>query len=551
MPRCSWFEPDQTYACIDPDVDYGQVVLNGCDVNCYPCDTDTESFLYSIGLNTIGPARWIRPSTAKESRNAYGIAEPVIARVPIRTPRVSTYFEISPCHKQRDNSGALDITEEIFLLHLCSCPWRPFQHSDGTWNPCPEIDPGVDPVYRPGLIPTCWWFNQNDWPPRPMISMACTSYRYGHGPMLVIFPQGLIREFANLRVLAGGNVGGCATNVGVFCWGHREENRCHAENEWGTEYYNDSHVGIWDFAYTNATGACFVAPTGLSEEHQAIVDAKNAALSYLATRQLPADGDVVKNFEQLDSPRRHASPGQNLNSNLTLWDRSWNMYGGAVTIPYSRLPTVCEFPGSYLLASGHSVIVEYVIVSAEWTMSLVAHRRKEKPIGDFPTSRMINPTYPMVRHQIEINMGLRVRFPDDAPRYLQRTWLETPDQIELTIPAMDSPLPRIEPSGLDKIIYVDAQSRRLPPPLRVVWEGERGFFSDPATEDVFDHDYWDENPQTNQYHCNALARGFGGIGGSLTDWFSVPAVESHPEHAAGDRKRIWGGEVTISFPHGT
>jgi len=536
--RCSWWEDDQIYNCIDPSQDFGGgAELVGCDVNCFPCQTDTEGFRENIGVNPVDACRWVRPSTTKWSCNAYGINAPLRAGIPQRLPRIGAYYEIAPIYTHVDTNQNF-LCLEHFNINLCAVPLLQYWDAEAEeWTKCPNWLVGFTPYYAPGKRPTCWWFFGNSW--FPGVDMQCQSVHYGWRPMLVHMRPGPIGEYAHLRLGQG-----CANNVGALCWGHRKDNRCHAEHEYETDYYTGEHHSIFNYVLVDASAATFATPDGSDDEWAAIQAAKTAALNYLATHDLPQDGDVIKNFDQLNSARRYASPDVNHNATLTLLDRSWNMYGGAVTVSYRQLPTVCEFSGSYLLASGHRVVVEYVIVSAEWTMSLVAQRRKSKPLDQegAPPSTQLYGVQPMVRHRIEINMGLRVRFPDGDPRHLERTWLETPDHVVLTIPPMDSPWPRVEPAGMDRIIFADSAGRVLHPPLRVVWEGERGNFSDPPTEDIFDHDYWLANPTTDEYHCKALARGF-------TDPpFPTPAVESHPEHAVGDRKRIWGGQVTLRFP---
>jgi hypothetical protein len=437
-------EGNQIYACMDPGLDFGvgsNVV--GCAVNCAPCETHPQHLMYQVGLNNNAPRRWVRPSTARESRAADGLNHGLRAGTPIRLPRTPVYVEIAPCFTQTSGGGVpLSVTEEHFNMELCDCPFAPFVLPDGAHSPCPALSPD-EIVYRDGPIPSCWWFYGNKWPPASLVdTMGCPSFRYGHTPMLVaLISGGLAGEFRNLRLDNGPYneyprlryMGGCATSVGVLCWGHTEQSRCNAEEEFDPGYYNEDR-SAWDYCYVDATNASFVAPSGSDAEWTAIQAAKTAALQHIATKTLPADGEGVTSFYQLDSRRRYATDAQNFNPQITDWTRSWNMFGNAATLLFDQLPVICEFPGSYLKCSGHSVVVEYVLASVLWEMSFIPYRQKDWPLTvGSPSSQQVFAAYPMIQHRIELNMGLRVRFPDSDPRYITRSWLKTPDQVPLTL----------------------------------------------------------------------------------------------------------------------
>ncbi|KPL05363.1 hypothetical protein AMJ85_11920 [candidate division BRC1 bacterium SM23_51] len=387
-----------------------------------------------------------------------------------------------------------------------------------------------------GRIPTCYVFSGFGWPPRPEYrrEMQCTGVRVGHGPLLVSFIPGSVGQATSART------SWCTSNLCALCHGHVESSNCDAPNK---DYYND-WFSIWDYAEIAVDNAAFaLPPLNAPLDFQSAVLAKNAALAYVASHALPNPGGGTLRFDQLDSVRRYSSPVANWNGNLDVWSRTWNVHIPAdEMIPWDSLPVITTFPGSRLLWSGHEIIAEYVLVGAEMHMSLVLHREdRYRPLSHEPHEDTDVATLPLVRFEIELLTGVRARFMKPDSAYLSTPWKGADSKVELTIEnRYGERMPRVLPVGMDKIVYKNWLGWELAPPTRVRWRGHLGFFSDPPTANAFDYDYYDQVPDTVNYECCAMAHGLDGL--------SIPALTSHPNADAGDRRRVWTGEVVIRFP---
>jgi hypothetical protein len=333
----------------------------------------------------------------------------------------------------------------------------------------------------------------------------------------------------------------CSSNLGVLCYGHTVSSVCYYEDP-GEDYYNDWH-NVWDFCYSTIRARFAEHPTA-PDYFQAAIDARNAVMEFIEN-DTDAGANGLLHLDQLDSARRRASPGQDLNTLLDYWARGWDPRGPAGPgegIAWNDLPAMMEFPNSRLVNSGFPVIAEYVLMRAYVEMSMVLHRISDfdAQVGD-DDDEVIYPTYPIIRVRVFAHMGMRVRFIDDGPHNLERTWRDPPDSVPLIIDgnSYDRPFPRILPANMDQIQYIDEAGRTLTPPAFIRWDGHLGFLSDPPTEDRFHYGVWWGSPQLLRYHCKAMAAGFDGL--------QIPAMESHPENEEGDRKRIWTGHMEIAF----
>lgn len=521
MPYCDWFfEHEQIWACMWSGMDFGgpHVDVVGCEVSCWPCD-DVSGL--PIGVDAYGQ-RWLRPALGAESRDATGVRRPISSGVPVLLPRGSTYYELAACWEQKAD-GTL---WEWFGKTICDCN-----------DKCPEILPEGYCLLI-GMLHTCFAFEGFRWPPDFFV---CTGQYVGHTPIVIPMTTNVLGQAALARttnrheVLQSPNTW-CTSNFGVFCWGHTVSSDCSQPGGW-PEYYNEPHHRLWDFAYVTSFAARFAEHPALPDDFQAAVAARNAVMEFI-TDDIAAGADGQLHLDQLDSARRFAGPADNFNFVLDYWGRVWNPRSADNWTAFADLPAVMEFPNSKLANTGHPVIAEYVIMGAAIELSMVLHRIKSTPpcTASGPPEET-HSIYPLVRMKITVWMGMRVQFPDGAPRYLERTWRDPPDQVPLRIVnGYDQPFPRITPANSDRVVYIDDTERTLAPPPIIVWQGHRGFFSDPPTEDRFHYDLY----AGGYRECRAAAAGLDGM--------LIPAIESHPDNEEGDRKRIWTGSFKFTFP---
>ena len=525
MPFCVWFQADQKFACMSPDLDFGGQ-QTGCEVGCFLCNV-SDGALDIVGVYSVG-TRWVRPSVRLESRDAHGRRQPLISNVPRLMPRGLTHYELAPCFTQRH----LVPGEEHFNLSICDCPFT-FDPVDG-WFPCLGLPPAT---LVPGKMCACWAFLGYGWPPRSgLFNVLCTGIFLGAEPVDLRFLSGRIGQAALVRTDE------CTSNLGVLCWGHTENSDCDLDP--GEEYYNDRR-DVWNFCHSRIR-ARFVEHPDAPDNFQAGIAARNVVMEFLENDTDLGNAGLM-HFDQLNSARR-SEEDQNRNSQLETWSRSWPTQGDPDPIPWDDLPVVMEFPNSKLVNTQFPVLAKYVIIGASVEMSMVLHRISEFD-GLFPDrdgSEVENPTYPIIRIRIDVQMGMRVRFADGDPQFLDRTW-RAPDDPERTVlltidSGYNQPFARVLPANMDQITYIDPEGRTLAPPPLIRWDGHLGFFSNPQTTDRFHHGMWTTpgNPQVLRNHCRAMAAGFDGL--------QIPALESHPDRDEGQRKRIGTGHMTITFP---
>ena len=515
-----------------PVLDFGLPgTVIGCAVSCFSCDDVTG---VRPGVDAYG-RRWVRPSLLAESRDATGERRPISSDTPVLLPRGNTYFELAPCWQQvddpEDRGGRVF---EWFNRTICPCN-----------DACPD-EAGCD--FLIGFLHTCFAYTGFRWAPEYII---CTGQYVGHVPIMLTLATNALGQAAFARtahrtiIFPSGDTW-CTSNFGVQCWGHTESSNCIQPPNW-PEYYNEPHHALWDYAHITSFAARFGQDQTDPDDYRAAIDAKNAVMEFIAD-DISEGFDGLLHLDQIESVRRGASPATNWNLLIDYWSRGWNPRPGDDPedwVPFADLPAVMEFPNSKLVNTGFPVIAEYVIMGAAIELSMVLHRIKSVPPchPDPGTSEQNHALYPLVRMRVTVWMGMRVQFPDGAPRYLQQTWRDPPSQVRLSIVnGYDQPFPRItfngqlHPANSDQVVYIDDSDRRLDPPPHIVWQGHRGFFSDPPTEDRFHHELFDGGER----ECKSAAAGLEGM--------IIPAIESHADNDEGDRKRIWTGSLKFVFP---
>lgn len=552
MPQCDWMDVDQIWACMTPQEDSGQHRQVGCEVGCKPCVQHPNNLQSDLGTSDRG-TRWLRPPVRRpgsvrdlEARHADGVRRPMRSGITYRLPNATTTWELAACWNPSTDEEQYDFSEppqqepEGAGEGICSC--RP--------QDCPECPHA--PLYAEGWRHTCDVFDGMTWPP---IGFQCTGRFLGDVPILVRMRGSRLGAGAFART---GEIGytfdvrtGCTENVGVICWGAREESPCSIEDEPTDAFYNPRPgSSIFDYFRIHNIGVRFVQDPAAPADYRAAIDIKNAAMEWLeADRALGFGG--IAHFDQIDSARRR---GLASNSSLDFWSRGWDGFQGRDSgVPWDELPAVAELPFCYLLNTRHLVHVEIVAVRASIELVLDLPRvRTVDPLALVPGSIGFNNIYPVARMRISMDLGVRARFASSGTHYLTPSWERDPEPIPLAIHnpgeahspvAVPGRLPRVAPSGLDQIVYVK-NGVAFQPPIKAVAELHLGRLSDPVTEQIFDHDFWDDEDTGHlRVYCCTVARGIDGL--------VFPAMESDPDKEEGNRKRIWEGGVTIGVPMGT
>ena len=86
----------------------------------------------------------------------------------------------------------------------------------------------------------------------------------------------------------------------------------------------------------------FVVDAGASAAELKTTEQRNAAMGCIGSHLESLTGEQGHGIDQLDNPRRYASPVQNCNATLTSWSSGWS----AATL--EEMPVIWTFAESYL-----------------------------------------------------------------------------------------------------------------------------------------------------------------------------------------------------------
>lgn len=541
---CAYWHPLQLHHCLPPSTTTAERERSrNCEVGCYACDDDHQTLSSNIGVSRRG-TRWLRPSKTHESRDAWGRFHYMAANEPwLLSP--NAMYEMALCYEQ---PGI-----ERWNKPLCEC------HA---WAHCVDGAPWYQEV-RFVPIPTCSWATGSLWNPAPPTYPRCTGDADTHGtdPVMVSFgadgfwfqsdslSPAFVRHWvppAQHPAFAPGErtVGEwnkrwswCTGNMFVLCAGHVPGYQHFDCNSHGLfNYYLDLQYSnqpwhLWDYARVIAFDGVFRTRTDLMQD-AGVIAAKNAALDYLATNF------AALGLEQLDNPRRTASPFENWNSQLNRFAATYDAGGDDEDEPG---PVVYAFPNSYLRRGRQRVHVDYRLTRVTVELEVIPYRVKDAGVptgGDDSiwTPQQLRAVYPFVRAKIECHMGTTATLLDPA-------------EVEIgggghSGETRGQRFPTITPH--DEIVHVDAEGRTVMPPTRVLWMGNIGAFSDPVQEDVFSYDYAARCTGAhfgvgNMDECCAIAHGMREL--------DIPAWPSDIDSRPTDRAGLWSGTLKVQFPN--
>lgn len=540
-----WFSwdpaPLPAWCGMPPANQPGQVDRVGCAVGCQPCiQHDPVVFEPQVGVSTSG-SRWLRPDNAHESRDAYGKYVFMPSKTPVRLPYPGSSQQISMVWAM----GFLGGWKEYWQDDTCSEP--------GLSSPCGGGCDCHSCINWDVKRASYWWFTgyQYAWGPNTII---CTgNYFYGAQPEQVYFNYGTLGQaaFVTTSKNAGGDVhndgaGGCTPNFLALCLGKELRPPEQCQYQWGTNHepqiFVDNHT-IWDRFYvwmpapSSANAVQLYQDEDSPDQDQAAIEAKNAALRWLAANQ------EAVHIDQMDYVG-------NRNSDLDFWSRGWN--DSALTYPtLADVPYIVEtWENCYLRYSGHGVIVEWVPWWIGIYASIVLMRRDTRQVcqpwagSALGQSRQMNRYYPLVKLEIRMRMAARAKWADwesdpEAEHQLVRTWLpaEDPNRIvdlEITNREIESH-PLI--TAPDKIVYVDGQGRTFDglPPLTITWKGCLEPLTRHAWADHFPHEYYvNSQNYAPDGLCRAVAEGMQDV--------TIHAEASHPDE---ELDQLYTGQIRI------
>jgi len=536
MPRCEprslsgIYDPDdERFICQDRDSLYW-----GCDASCHPCVEDS-GVPHVDWVSPLDGKRWIRPHPVLESRNASGEYEIIRADSPVRTSPFATY-QLAQCFVPA--SG-----QELFKSTICDCP-----------ELCRSGDLGLQ--YRP--FPTCGVYQGSGWPPH----IQCAGLLYPLGPIAVSFGGSHLHNLGTVRTTTEALVthmpSGCTDNAMALCAGHVHSGPCSLTGGYWEGYIADivgSYRGLWDWLDVREINAQFHVPDEddypLAEVAE--IELRNDVLAWLERdRARGAAGNT--HMDEVDSMRRGQNDYVNVNSQLEQFERLWPP--NDAPIPLDKCPAITAEGGGALLTGrlrelGTPVLVDYVLQSVRFQVAFQVIRRLTETTGEIP--RIYRPLYPAVRIRLEMQMGLRCRFPGAAPSYVRWHLDENHPRRETELSIETTPnrgWARVVPD-YDVIDYRDRHNRPVVPPLDLVWHGHLGPLSDPPWPNIMGEDLWDYYTRVT---CCLMAKGMyaepGEEGG-----LRVPARESHPEsHTRGRNRWDCTGDIVLSANqsfHGT
>ncbi len=523
MPLCG-AEPDdlnELWLCqnepggLDPELDR----QFGCEAGCHPCSQDSGTPTRSWAASQDG-SRWVRPDPLLESRNAVGEFEVIENLVPQRVMSAANY-QLAQCF----NPGT---AAEHFDLTICECQ-----------SQCRTDDAGI-PSY---IFPTCGVYRGSGWPPL----IDCLGRYTGYEPISVSFAGSYLGNLGTVRTTseaqASHNPTGCTTNAMSLCAGHAESSGCNTSSSYYDGYLADvAEPGLrslWDWITVPEIAASWHAPTEAENPHAdtAEIKLRNDVMEWLERRR--ASHNLL---HQAQSVRRSATDADNHNVSLEEYGALWPP--NDEPIPFDLCPAMTT-DGAQPLLTGKlrlletEVVVEYVLQQARLDVAVQMIRERYYEGGSVQQWRY--PTRPAIKIRLELELGMRCRFPDDTTAIYTRPWLEDEDPHKETELAIlnhaRSGVPKVVPD-YDGIVFRNSDGDIVTnPPTSMLWEGHMGPFSDPPWELIDNANDIQNGPLEV---CCLISR-------HMQAGLEVMARESHPDSKPGDRGRwLYDGSITIA-----
>lgn len=539
-PNCPeiypWFStdpaPPTAWVGMPPAAQGGQADYRGaCAVSCRPCiQDDPQTFEPNVGVSTSGH-RWLRPNNLMESRDAYGRYPFIGSAEPVRLPYPWSWHQISMVWCM---SWTAAMWQEFWLEHICEadlktcltapeCPAPPYFLKHATW----------------------WWMRggQYRFPPNELI---CTGNYLGAEAQPVRFDVGSLGNagFVSTGKSNAGTGGACSPSFAALCSGkglepHGECDSHYQGSQFPADYFVENR-SIWDRFYILNMAASLVADSNSPDQDPAAIAANKTALAWLCGHYADIGMDQVDHT---------AGDNANLDWSARGWNDSGSLYPTIEDVPH----VLASWPGCRLRYSGHAVIAELVPWNIAIRMSFVPLRVDDRAvcegwIGDpLLRSEKMNATYPLIKLQIEMLLGVRARFVEEGPHQHVRNWLPADDPTRVVDLAITNRTNERFPvvTAPDEIVYVDEIGREFDgrPPLTVRWLGCVEPLTRHEWADVFAHAYYAGLGETTARKlCCGLAKGMGNV--------TVHAEASHVDEtteAAADR--LYTGSVRIGVNH--
>jgi hypothetical protein len=479
LPHCPTFDPEQVYVCQPPEVQPGESEGEGCNIGCDPCP-DLPGELLDQAVRVHGK-RWLKPDMERQARDAHGLIHDIRSGEPHLVPPVWGGLR-SPCWK---NDGT-----ECHQYDVCEChPGESDVEVPDSEPPRCELGEFAGELLL-GMFPDCTAFTGYRWVSASAAGswMDCRNVDE-HGNIRTTLVAGLLHQsmfhrFGDSSSRTRRKGYHCDTNAMTECVASVIDGGCEMGyfnvHDPPPDYYHDDPCRqVFNFCEIigNTAG---IQGTG------AVVAAKNAVL------------DVIRNSDVTYPDGRNLRQmtyfGMVSNGQLDYWAVAAGMAEG-ISCEDASLPVAMTFPNSYLKNARCPVHAELVVVTAEIAMSLVPYKADvSSGPTDFEYQRQV---YPHARVQITGRCGVRATLPS-GECILMRPWIPAGEPGHMVTLSIVNPTPGdglgcialpsvVDPEGnvVDEIIYVDAEGRKLQPPLYTEWWGFLGAFSDPPTADVW------------------------------------------------------------------
>ena len=447
-----------------------------CAVGCAMCDD--LNVLFSTGLPSAGPSkgiRWARPrlNPSSMARNMYGLLAPLESMETLGVTS-GTQFQSAACW---DVFGG-----ECYDKQICDCTYT-VKHVCICGDECQPGVPCCDPgQYIKGTFPDCFHFLGISQPTsEPWIQ--CRKCDESHEMNFVPGPR-TKRGPDMLQVSEVRFNGPCTSNRGIPCWGRQTIlNRCCLPAQCPPEecpdvgppckYYIDQNwprgEDLWDkiqlkwFIEGGDDGPHFMHHKDFAwnDFEEAHLDFRNRIMRYIRTNahgilglgrvDHPMDGRDGINFE-IDMWRRHRN-------GFTHGECGWK---------------VETWKNCYLKNSNCRVEVDWLIKDVIPELSMYLQHR--------PTEHEDESSYLFARFQLQVSMTAQVRFVDGPCKLGGQKLRFIEDECDRY---------RIK-GGLDEIVFIDPDGRRVHPPWEFRWFGGRSAMAVEHESDVYSREAKDE-----------------------------------------------------------
>lgn len=549
-------------------------LLEGCEVHCYPCRAERDA--PGVFGAQVFAQRWLRPAAEWESRDAYGkfhfprmgspFTDPDLEDGPyLPTPWGDTYadvamllpggvpiaFEMANCHYRLGDTDLED--SQLFehfqhddtdgtIVNLCDC--------GGGAHTCEGVGPYRLYTDNNGLLATCNLFHGSGWPPDGSghgpggSNFDCTGQAMGGNLIPVRFGSGGFGAgwYGFGSVTNGGGEArtapnGCTTNANVRLWAHDEGGSgvCTTDYDDGGWYSDPEYKAFWHLDIGEAAlGSNDPLDSGVL---------RKLVLNWLNADLALESAGVTGCWRLAGCQDGNNNTALNNNQSLNRFGASWGFEDEALAL--EDLPAVFGFIGR-CRKSRASLWADYCVMNCDIHAGVVLHRvDRKQPFMGAAFNWQGQFVYPQVNVRIALQMAVRANIESFNPE--GRTLHGQPLILHQDYDGdggLRRNMPFIEvpgyPDGYETIEWTYG-----PPPMRIKWHGEMGYFSDPPAQNVYPMDVLtgEELHPHLSYPCK-IAQGWNGADdrGLL-----VHAKPSHVDALDGGRKKIFAGSLRLEW----